>query len=159
MLRMTEKHTKCLVRLRIHYVHTEILTDLGWSLWLAPPTHSPCTGKLTGFITTNIPSTIPDLKDMHLFAPHITLTSEIDASQFDDPQGWLDSLPLDLEGELQVRFKEVKAGHAFFKKLYIQCEKTSWLCELATRCRAHAVLDGDRVKAGGMGGKELRSAL
>lgn len=77
------------------------------------------------------------------FTPHITLTSDIEASTYDKsntPQEWLDSLDLNLDfkkelNEVNVELEQLEAGDQYFKKLYLRAGKDANLLKLAAKCR------------------------
>jgi len=79
------------------------------------------------------------------FAPHITLTSNIDPSGIADPQNWLNNLQLG--STPSVQFQSLVSEDKFFKKLFIRCRKEARLLELAMRCRAASVESGDQAVA------------
>lgn len=121
---------------------------IGWSLWLVPPPRWPLSPSLSTLITDKLPPLISGTT--HAFAPHITLTSNIPASTAADatPQALLDALDLGSLPTVRVRFAGVQARAAFFKKLYLQCERDAGLVALATRCREVGVCGGDAREAG-----------
>ena len=59
----------------------------------------------------------------------------------------LDALDLGSLPAVRVRFAGVQAGAAFFKRLYLQCERDAGLVALAARCREVGVCEGDARKA------------
>ena len=119
----------------------------GSSLWLIPPEGSVFTKAIQSLISTKIPSLFPDTKT-HDFIPHVTITSNVDPSLYgSDPQGWLDSLQIDTQGDIQVDMEAVEPGKPFFKKLTLRCAKDAGLLKLATVCRAEGVEGGDEEKA------------
>jgi len=73
------------------------------------------------------------------------LTSDIepDASVTSNPQEWLDALDLEGLTPPNVHFATVIVGNAFFKKIYLQCDKHEDILELATMCRSYGVEKGD----------------
>ena len=104
----------------------------GSSLWLLPPTSHP----LNSLLSTLIDKTSSHFQSPHRFLPHVTLTSEINASAYEsDPQAWLDSLNIQLGHEIPVKFEKLNSEDVFVRKLYIKCEKTEALVLLAQRCR------------------------
>lgn len=127
----------------------------GSSLWLTPPPSHP----LHGIIITLIESTIPDLLSKPepntsaphppIFAPHLTLTSNIDPAVYgSDPQGWLDALPFALpllrpgsgsDGPARVLFERVKSEDVYFRRCYIECSFTDSIRRLAGVARAWGV--------------------
>jgi hypothetical protein len=94
---------------------------MGYSLWLLPPTHSK--------IATSLISTIKSLNCS--FAPHVTLASKIPLSvPIEDIKSSLNtyftkhSLP-------DVRIKTLDTGSEFFKRIFLQCQKSDSLVSLA----------------------------
>lgn len=122
----------------------------GWSLWLVPPADSPLNVACDNLINSTLPTLLPTGVQSHPFAPHVTLSSHIPASTIGaSPQDFLGSLRLDdfQAAAVEVRFAGVKKGTAFFKKVYLQCERDAGLVALAARCRAVGVLEDDAGKA------------
>lgn len=116
----------------------------GSSLWLLPPDDHP----LQDALTTLIKQTSAHFKSPHLFIPHITLTSEISPEMYgEDPQAWLDSLPIVSKRELSIRFEKIDSEDVFFRKLYIKCEKLGGLEKLAKVCRKQVRGFEDDAKA------------
>lgn len=104
----------------------------GSSLWLLPPASHP----LNNLLSTLIDKTSSHFHSPHRFLPHVTLTSEINASAYEsDPQAWLDSLNIQLGSKILVKFQRLHSEHVFVRKLYIKCEKAGGLVLLAQRCR------------------------
>lgn len=102
----------------------------GSSLWLLPPSSHP----LNSLLPTLIDKTSTHFNSPHRFLPHVTLTSEIDPSAYgSDPKAWLDSL--DIQLEVSLEFEKLGSENAFFRGLYIKCQKTDTLITLARRCR------------------------
>lgn len=104
----------------------------GSSLWLLPPVdHS-----IDGVLTTLIDKTSVRFASKHRFLPHVTLTSEISSSTYDrDPQKWLDALSLPAGNEIQVSFEQLNSEDVFVRKLYIKCNATNSIKQLAQQCR------------------------
>lgn len=123
----------------------------GASLWLIPPHHSPFTKDIQTLISKTIPARLPAGTKTHDFIPHVTITSQIEASVYrDDPQAWLGSLklpPTSHHDPLLVSLEALEAGDPFFKKLIMKAEKTTQLLLLAATCRAQGVTSGDSAKA------------
>ena len=77
----------------------------------------------------------------HKFIPHVTITSDIDASKTygSSPQEWLDGLQLpDFQpgkNEASVELEELESGDQFYKKIYIRAGKDANLLKLAAKCR------------------------
>jgi len=98
---------------------------------------------LNNLITTAIPSAFPgqDAK-LPTFPAHVTLTSEIDLGSLKpNPAAWLERLAVPQVADVTVRFREVAVGQAFFKKLFLRCERGG-LEGLAQLCRWQAVEGG-----------------
>ncbi|KAI9698864.1 MAG: hypothetical protein M1820_007371 [Bogoriella megaspora] len=116
------------------------------SLWLVPPPDSPIAKLLSSLITNTTPSHFPYLNPPP-FAPHITLTSEIDPSIYgDEPQKWLDQrISIRPNHQVTIRFEALDTESPFFRKLAIRVKKysgleqTSGLTELAYICREAGV--------------------
>ncbi|KAI6799124.1 hypothetical protein KC332_g16459 [Hortaea werneckii] len=122
----------------------------GSSLWLVPPKDSALYKTCHQLITTHIPSIFfSALAQPVPFTPHVTLTADTVPSDLfpdsTDPaisaQKWLDSIdlppPSTTQEGLKVKIQNVQVEGPFFRKLTLRCEKSSQLCELAGRCRAH----------------------
>ena len=90
-----------------------------------------------------------------VFAPHVTVTSEIDPSKTysksSSPQEWLDNLSLPTfvkeHDEVVLELDEIEASDAYFRKLTIRANTQKNLQKLVAACRAQAVLDNDTAKA------------
>lgn len=115
----------------------------GSSLWLLPP----ATVNQDALFAL-IEKTSSHFGSPHRFLPHVTLTSEISPSKYgSDPQAWLNSLDM-LSGEkFRVTFEKLNSEDVFFRKLYIKCNKTDALKDLAARCRQHVDGFGELPKA------------
>lgn len=122
-----------------------------------PPADSPLNAACDELICTTLPTLLPAGVQSHPFAPHVTLSSHIPASTIGpSPQDFLDTLRLDdfAKSAVHVHFAGVKKGTAFFKKVYLQCERDAGLVALALRCREVGVLDGHADKAAQWAGSE-----
>ena len=109
--------------------------DPGLSLWLIPPEDGDIYKVLNNAITHLVPRTLK-VSDAPRFEPHVTLTSRIPShSVGSDPQRWLDEMDLPSVAEVEVKFQELALGDAFFKKLFIRCERSESLLRLAASCR------------------------
>jgi 2',3'-cyclic-nucleotide 3'-phosphodiesterase len=99
---------------------------------------------LTKLISTTIPSAFPGQQTtLPHFAPHVTLTSNIDLSKLKpSPEKWLEGLAVPQVKDVQVKFREVAVGSTFTKKLFIRCEREG-IEGLATLCRWQAVEGGE----------------
>lgn len=126
----------------------------GSSLWLVPPKGSTITSKLQELISSDVPRIFQDVSPPD-FAPHITLTSEIDPSLYgNDPQAWLDSLDLS-EKHVHIRFLVVDTEAVFFRKCTLRVDKTfSDLDLIASESRRVGVLGGDAAAADDWTGME-----
>lgn len=94
----------------------------GSSLWLVPPPSHPLHEILTALITTTLPALFPPPPPPS-FAPHLTLTSNIDPSTYassSSPQAWLDALPFPSGSGVSVVFERVKTEDVFFRRCYIK---------------------------------------
>jgi len=123
----------------------------GSSLWLTPPQPSEFNKAAQKLISSSIPQLFPSVKTYN-FIPHVTLTPSIDASSTykEQPQKWLDSLPLSSEpvkGNVSVDLVAIEPGEPFFKKLTSKASKTGALVELAAACRSHGVENGNMDRA------------
>ncbi|KAL2162302.1 hypothetical protein VTH06DRAFT_7215 [Thermothelomyces fergusii] len=139
----------------------------GSSLWLLPPEDHPLHPILRTLITTTLPSAFPREAASsprvvpHFFPAHVTLTSDISPDVYgDDPQGWLDRLPLPKEGGegsagggrssgARVRFERVVSQDVFYRRCFIRVAFDG-VKELAGIARAVAVL-GEEVAVDGEG--------
>jgi 2',3'-cyclic-nucleotide 3'-phosphodiesterase len=111
--------------------------DPGLSLWLVPTEGSDIYNGLTEAITRVVPSTLGVSDSVPKFVPHLTLASRIPKqSTTEDPQKWLDGIDVPAISTVEVKFRELATGDAFFKKLFIRCERTDSLLQLAASCRA-----------------------
>lgn len=141
----------------------------GSSLWLTPPPSHPLYKILTHLIESTIPDLFPTpgaaFPRPPVFAPHLTLTSNIDPAVYgSDPQGWLDSLPFarqpsrasqagsasggpEQEPAPTVLFERVKSEDVFFRRCYIKCAFTASVRGLAGVARAWGV-NGDGKRTG-----------
>ncbi|GAB1734366.1 hypothetical protein NU195Hw_Modified_598t1 [Hortaea werneckii] len=140
----------------------------GSSLWLVPPEDSALYKSCHQLITTHIPSLFSSslATPPPLFTPHVTLTADtVPPDLFPDStdpaisaQKWLDSIdlpaPSTTQEGLKVVIQKVQIEGHFFRKLTLRCEKSSQLCELAERCRAH-----HRGKEGLVGGEQKREEV
>lgn len=112
----------------------------GSSLWLVPPPTHPVHRALSTLVQSTLPARFPTEAGPastsggpqgavapHFFAPHMTLTSEVDPSRYgDDPQGWLDSIepwPSSAAGAAgfpRVRFERVATQDVFFRRCFVR---------------------------------------
>lgn len=119
----------------------------GASLWLLPPANSSVEDILSQLILKTVPSHFPELKDPPQFPPHLTLTSDIPVDiAKNEPQKWLDALPLTGLEPPSVSFQSLDIGPQFFKKVTLGVSKAP-LRSLAARVRAFAVEKGDQTAA------------
>ncbi|KAL2149258.1 hypothetical protein VTH82DRAFT_8606 [Thermothelomyces myriococcoides] len=143
----------------------------GSSLWLLPPENHPLNPVLRALITETLPSNFtreaassPRVVP-HFFPAHVTLTSEISPDVYgDDPQGWLDRLPLPKggsESQPKVRFERVVSQDVFYRRCFIRVTFDG-VKELAGIARATAVF-GEEVEVDSEGnvkfGKETEKWL
>lgn len=122
----------------------------GASLWIIPPTSS-FNDFLQTLITDTIPSLFPEATT-HSFIPHITITSNVDQSIYDDqkdPQAWLDSLHLEHHEaqDIKILLADLEPGHPFFKKLTLNVVEDDPLLRLVAACRMEAVVGYDIINA------------
>ncbi|EMC99769.1 hypothetical protein BAUCODRAFT_43864, partial [Baudoinia panamericana UAMH 10762] len=136
----------------------------GYSLWLVPHASSPFTKTAQELISETVPRIfVSDDSQINHFPPHVTVTSDIDATKvFGDksPQAWLDSLQLpDFKAEhneVVIELEELHAEEPFFRKCNIATKANANLTKLATVCRKDAVLGGDEAKAQAWARSEYR---
>jgi 2',3'-cyclic-nucleotide 3'-phosphodiesterase len=106
----------------------------GSSLWLLPPADHP----LNEVLPRLIDKTSEQFHSPHRFLHHVTLTSEISPSKYgSDPQAWLESLDLPAGNDVRITFERLGSDDAFYRKLYIKCEKNEGIKQLAHQCRKH----------------------
>lgn len=116
----------------------------GSSLWLTPAPSHPFHGILTELIETTLPALLRPSSRPVKFAPHLTLTSNIDPAVYGaDPQAWLDSLPFAAAATTTVLFERVKSEDVFFRRCYLKCRFTDGVGRLAGVARAWGVHGGD----------------
>ena len=119
----------------------------GSSLWLLPPSDSKIEDILSTLITKTVPARFPELEATPDFPPHLTLTSDIPSGVTEEePQRWLDGLPLSIIDPPFVGFQSLDVGQQFFKKLTLSVQKAP-LQNLAVQVRAAAVESGDEAAA------------
>lgn len=125
------------------------IRSIGCSLWLLPPSESPIQTTLSDLITTKIPSCFPGIHNV-VFEPHLTLTSDIkmppDIVANKQAQRWLDNMPLPDKVNIDVRFKALDVGAAFFKKLTLSVDKEP-LERFGAYIRSTVVESGDMAAA------------
>lgn len=138
----------------------------GLSLWLIPHEGNPFTKTTQELISDTIPRNFVAEKDINVFPPHITVTSDIDADKVPgdkSSQEWLDSLPLpDFKAEsneVLLELDTVEAEDPFFRKMNLALRENANLRKLAASCRRDAVLDGDDTKAQAWAKDEYRPHL
>lgn len=120
----------------------------GSSLWLTPPPSHPLYDIITKLIETTLPHLLAQPDSSPVFAPHLTLTSNIDSAVYgSDPQAWLDSLPFAAgnEDKAAVLFERVKSEDVFFRRCYLKCSLTDGVRRLAGVARAWGVNGDGRV--------------
>jgi 2',3'-cyclic-nucleotide 3'-phosphodiesterase len=118
----------------------------GSSLWLVPPEDHPLYKTITSLIESTLPSQFPQLTGP-LFAPHMTLSSNIDPSLYvtEGAQQWLDSIPFASASDVSIRFTDVKTQDFFFRRCYISVELKEGVRQLAGIARARGVLGEEEV--------------
>ena len=108
-----------------------------------PPKGSQIDLVLSRLIQKTVPQHFPELKSPVDFSPHLTLTSDIPKEVVEnEPQTWLDSLPLNLAKSPIVKFQSLDVGEIFFKKLTLSA-LIEPLHDVATQIRAAANEGGD----------------
>lgn len=119
----------------------------GSSLWLVPPEDSELYQAVHDLILNKIPAIFPFSHPLR-FTPHVTLTADTVLSDLGDSQQWLHGVELPLSGEdVKVAIGEIEVGSMFFRKLFMQCEKTRGLCELAMRAREAVIGESEMQSA------------
>lgn len=122
----------------------------GSSLWLVPPPSHPLYAIIAKLIETNLPAEqFPDATPRPpVFAPHLTLTSNIDPAVYgSDPQAWLDGIPFpagDAAKSARVAFERVATDDFYFRRCYLKCEFDG-VREVAGIARARGVLGEESV--------------
>ena len=115
---------------------TNTAGDPGLSLWLVPPEDSHVYNALNKAITEIVPHEAGASDSAPRFEPHLTLASRIPRQSItSDPQQWLEEIDLPTISEVEVRWHELAVGDAYFKKLFIRCQRSSSLLQLASSCR------------------------
>lgn len=142
----------------------------GSSLWLVPPESHPLHGSITSLITSILPSRFPaeaggesNNNKPVLFAPHMTLTSEISPATYLDnndvtneqqqqgdnqnaaAQTWLNSLPLPPARDVRVRLLDVATQDVFFRRCFVRVGYEG-VREIVAVAREHGIV---RPSAGG----------
>ncbi|KAH7021027.1 2',3'-cyclic-nucleotide 3'-phosphodiesterase [Microdochium trichocladiopsis] len=144
----------------------------GSSLWLIPPESHPLHGTITSLIASVLPSNFPTEAGGDggtspvLFAPHMTLTSEILPSTYGGDSGpsekereeekqraqeWLDTLPLPPASHVRVRLESVDTQDIFFRRCFIRVGYDG-VKEIVGVAREHGVVRG------GVGGGSTASS-
>ncbi|KAK8064603.1 hypothetical protein PG994_007241 [Apiospora phragmitis] len=86
-----------------------------------------------------LPSAFPDLAGP-AFAPHMTLTSEIDPAVYgEDPQGWLDAVPWPRAADVDVQLDQVATQDVFFRRCYLKVAFKEGVRNIAGLARAAGV--------------------
>ncbi|KAM0722007.1 hypothetical protein Q7P37_002933 [Cladosporium fusiforme] len=116
--------------------HARAADDSRLSLWLTPPENSKIRAALTEAIAYEVSSALGTSQQHSQFEPHLTLASQIPLQTAGpDPQKWLDEIELPPVSEVEVQFKELATGGAFFKRLFIRCRRSESLLQLAIVCQ------------------------
>lgn len=118
----------------------------GSSLWLVPspshPLHAIITKLITEILPAQFASTTPRPP---VFAPHLTLTSNIDPAIYgNSPQEWLDGIPFPAGPDVHVHFERVKTEDIYFRRCYIKCNFEG-VKNVAGIARARGVLGEDCI--------------
>ncbi|KAF2747327.1 2',3'-cyclic-nucleotide 3'-phosphodiesteras-like protein [Sporormia fimetaria CBS 119925] len=114
----------------------------GSSIWLIPPESHP----LNAILTTLIQKNSEHFSSTYLFAPHITLTSDVAGLDwYPNPQKFLDSL--DLPSTVEVKFSGLESQDPYFKKLFVKVAKNESIRGLAAAARRSVRGFGDEEKA------------
>lgn len=118
----------------------------GSSLWLVPSPSHPLHAIITKLITDFLPAQFANATPRPpAFAPHLTLTSNIDPAIYgDNPQKWLDSIPFASCSDVKVEFDRVKTEDVYFRRCYIKCEFEG-VKSVAGIARARGVLGEDGI--------------
>ncbi|KAK0615631.1 2',3'-cyclic-nucleotide 3'-phosphodiesterase [Bombardia bombarda] len=128
----------------------------GSSLWLLPPPSHPLHQILSTLISSTLPALFPaeasaDSPSIspHFFAPHMTLTSEIDPALYgDDPQAWLDSIPwASLRDQVHVRFEGIQSQDVLVRRCFIRVS-LGGVRKVVGLARAWGVYGGEDVGEG-----------
>lgn len=94
----------------------------GSSLWLVPVPTDPVHAVLTKLIQDDVRGQFPATSPRPpVFSPHLTLTSGIDPAIYgDDPQAWLDGIPLPSGADVRVEFETVKTEDVYYRRCYLK---------------------------------------
>lgn len=118
------------------------------SLWLVPIEGNPFTKEVEELIESTIPSNFSQSVKKQPFAPHVTLTSDIDPdktykSSSQSPQEWLDALSLPAfrkeHDEVIVELDHVTTGDTYHRKLAVEVNPHPNLTKIAAACRRQAL--------------------
>lgn len=118
----------------------------GLSLWFVPREGNPFTKTVQGLISDEIPRQfyLPDGK-VNTFAPHVTVTSDIDEKIRDSAQDWLDKLDFpefkQEHNEVLIELDTVEAEDPFFRKCNISVTDNANLRTVCAIGRKAAGLD------------------
>lgn len=127
--------------------NTSSAGDPGLSLWLVPPEDSDIYNALANAITHILPPILNSSSSVPWFEPHLTLTSRIPRHLITvDAQQWLDKMELPAIPTVEVKFHELAVGDAFTKKLFIRCERSDSLLQLASSYRVFSSAKVDEAQ-------------
>lgn len=120
------------------------------SLWLVPHDGNPFTKAVQEFISDEVPKLFLPPEKIQKFAPHVTLTSDIDVEKVVEgksPQEWLDNLQLpEFKAELNeviLELDTIEAEDPFYRKMNIAVKDGANLKKLAACCRRQGVLESE----------------
>jgi 2'-5' RNA ligase len=108
----------------------------GLSLWFVPREGNIFTKTMQELIDDEVPRQfyLPEGK-VYSFAPHVTVTSDIDTKIADAPQEWLDKLDFPVfkqeHNEILIELDQVQAEEPFFRKCNISVSENT---NLRTAC-------------------------
>ena len=117
-------------------------------MWFVPRQNNPFTKTVQELIDEEIPRQfyLPDGK-VHSFAPHVTVTSEIDEKIKDTAQEWLDKLEFpdfkQEHNEVLIELDTVQAEDPFFRKCNISVSEDANLRNVCATARKAAGLSED----------------
>jgi 2'-5' RNA ligase len=110
--------------------------NLGFSIWLMPPSSYKPTSTLTNLTTSTFP-TSANFPQSPSFPTHVTLTGSIPPP----PNPILPSLNLELLSPPTIKFGQLGHNDEYFKYIFLQVEKTESLVALAKYIRTYILPD------------------
>ncbi|KAK8121849.1 2'-3'-cyclic-nucleotide 3'-phosphodiesterase, partial [Apiospora sp. TS-2023a] len=103
-----------------------------------PPSH-PLHATIADLIERTLSAAFPDLTGP-VFAPHMTLTSNIDPAVYgDSPQAWLDAVPWPRAADVDVRLEKVATQDIFFRRCFLKVAFEKGIRDIAGLARAVGV--------------------